>query len=63
MSKAKKAIITITEGEDGVAVRIQCLPSVGEAGICATLGAKGFQAIVKACRELGGEELETQEGD
>lgn len=57
MSKAKKAIITVSEGKDGVAVRIQCLPSVGEAGICAVLGAKGFQAIVKACRELGSEEV------
>lgn len=63
MSKAKKAIITVSEGKDGVEVHIQCLPSVGEAGICAMLGAKGFQAIVKACRELDGEELETQEGD
>lgn len=63
MSKAKKAIITITEEKDGIHARIQCLPSVGEAGICAMLGAKGFQAIVKACRELDGEELETQEGD
>ena len=59
----KKAIITVTEGKDGVAVRIHCLPSVGEAGICATLGAAGFQAIVKACRELGSEELENLEGD
>ena len=59
----KKAIITVSEGKDGVAVRIHCLPSVGEAGICAVLGAKGFQAIVKACRELGSEELENQEGD
>ena len=39
-----------------MAVRIQCLPSVGEVGICATLGVKGFQAIVKTCRELGGKE-------
>ena len=59
----KKAIIIVSEGKDGMAVRIQCLPSVGEAGICAMLGAKGFQAIVKACRELGSEELENQEGD
>ena len=59
----KKAIIIVSEGKDGVAVRIQCLPSVGEAGICAMLGAKGFQAIVKACRELDGEELENLEGD
>ncbi|HJB65949.1 MAG TPA: hypothetical protein H9768_06665 [Candidatus Mailhella merdavium] len=59
----KKAIITVTEGEDGVAVRIHCLPSVGEAGVCAALGAVGFQAIAKSCRELGSEELENQEGD
>lgn len=63
MSKAKKAIITVSEGKDGVAVRIQCLPSVGEAGVCAALGAVGFQAIAKSCRELGSEELENQEGD
>lgn len=63
MRKAKKAIITITEEKDGVAVRIQYLPSIGEAGTCAILGTKGFQAITKACRELGGEELESQKGD
>lgn len=63
MRKAKKAIITVTEGKDGVEVRIQCLPSIGKAGICAVLGTIGFQAIVKAYRELGGEELESQEGD
>lgn len=63
MSKTKKAIIIVTERNDGVAVRIQFLPSAGEAGICAALGAKGFQAIVKACRELEEEELESQEGD
>lgn len=63
MSKAKKVLITITEEKDGIHARIQCLPSVGEAGVCAALGAVGFQAIAKSCRELGSEELENQEGD
>ena len=56
----KMATITVTEGKDGIEVYIRCLPSVGEAGACATLGMIGFQAIVNAYRKAAGEELETQ---
>ena len=54
MSKAKKAIITITEEKDGIHARIQCLPSVGEAGVCAALGAVAFQAISEAIEKYNG---------
>ena len=54
----KMATITVTEGKDGIEVRIRCLPSVGKAGACATLGMIGFQAIVNAYRKAAGEELE-----
>ena len=45
MRKKKKVIITITEGKGGVAVRIQCLPTVREAGICAAWGRKAFRPL------------------
>lgn len=50
----KRAIITITEEKDGIHARIQCLPSVGEAGVCAALGAVAFQAISGAIEKYDG---------
>ena len=56
----RMATITVTEGKDGIEVRICCLPNVGKAGACATLGMIGFQAIVNAYRQAAGEKLERE---
>lgn len=50
----KRVIITITEEKDGIHARIQCLPSVEEAGVCAALGAVAFQAISDAIEKYDG---------
>lgn len=54
----KMATITVTEGKDGIEVRIRCLPSMGKAGDCGTLATIGFQAIVNAYRQAAGEKVE-----